>query len=281
MKKMKMLYSVLLLIFSLSTQAQESFHVEVTGSGQPVLLFPGFTSTAEVFDEITQELSKNYEVHAFTFAGFGEVPPISFPWLSKIKEDIQSYVSKKKWESPIIPGHSMGGTLGLWLASEDTTYAKLIIIDALPAMGALMIPDYDPDNISYDTPYNKQILEMDETAFHAMAVQMTSGMAVNTEKHQQLIEWMLGSDRETYVYGFTDLLKLDLRPLLQDIQTPVSIFVATEPYGQQTVMTTYKEQYADLKDHKLIYAEGAGHFIMFDEPQWLLGQIKSELSVNE
>lgn len=281
MKKMKIYCSLLLLIFGLNLQAQKSFHVEVTGSGQPILLFPGFTNTANVFDGFTQKLSENYEVHAFTFAGFGEVPPVAFPWLPKIKKDIQKYVREKELNRPFILGHSMGGTLGLWLASEDSAYAGLLLIDALPAMGALMIPDYDPASISYDSPYNQQVLAMDEHAFLGMAEQMAAGMAVNKDKHHQLTDWILQSDRETYVYGYTDLLKLDLRSVLQNVKMPVSIFVATEPYGKEAVAATYKKQYTGLKNHKLIFAEGAGHFIMFDKPQWLLESIITALSANE
>src|SRR5699024_2658119 len=100
-------------------------------------------------------------------------------------------------------------------------------------MGALMMPDYNSEAIVYDNPYNKQLLEMDEEAFRNMANQTASFMAINTEKHQQIADWMIASDRETYVYGYTDLLKLDLRNALANIQIPVHILGATHPYGKE------------------------------------------------
>ncbi len=154
MKNLKTFFTAILLAVGLQIHSQESFQVQKTGNGQPILVLPGFTCTPEVFREITTPLSENYEIHAFTFAGFGKVPPISFPWLPKIKKEIQTYVSENNLKDPIILGHSMGGSLGLWLASENNNYSRLILIDALPAMGALMLPDYNSQSITYESPYN-------------------------------------------------------------------------------------------------------------------------------
>lgn len=281
MKKLMICLSVLLLNFSLQLYSQESFQVEIKGNGQPILVFPGFTCTPKVFGEIINTLSENYEVHAFTFAGFGGVSPIDFPWLPKIKEDIQNYVKTNDLQDAALLGHSMGGTLGLWLATDSNQFAQLIIIDALPAMGALMIPNYDSEAITYDTPYNQQILNMDSEDFEKMAGQMASKMTNNKEKQTQITRWMVESDRKTYVYGYTDLLKLDLRSELNKINIPVTIFAATQPYGKKAVASTYGKQYKNLKNHTLIFAEGAGHFVMYDKPQWLLEQIQKALNTNE
>lgn len=272
---------MVLLLAVITASAQPSFEVVKTGQGQPVLLLPGFACTSEVFNGLKEKLAKNHEVHAFTFAGFGSVPPIGFPWLPKIKDGIENYVNENHISRPIIIGHSLGGTLGLWLASDSDRFSKLIIIDALPAMGALMMPEYNSETIVYDTPYNKQILEMDENAFAAMALQSATYMTSNSEKQQVIADWIKASDRETYVYGYTDLLKLDLRESLKKIEIPVYILAATEPYGRVAVETTYTEQYKNLKDYSLKFAEGSGHFIMYDQPEWLLNEIQTALKNNE
>tara|TARA_R100000501_G_scaffold5763_1_gene12649 strand:+ start:224 stop:1102 length:879 start_codon:yes stop_codon:yes gene_type:complete len=281
MKNLKTFFTAILIAVGLQIHSQESFQVQKTGNGQPILVFPGFTCTSEVFSEITTPLSENYEIHAFTFAGFGEVPPISFPWLPKIKKEIQNYISENNLKDPIILGHSMGGSLGLWLASENNNYSRLILIDALPAMGALMLPDYNSQSITYESPYNRQLLAMDSVAFTRMAEQMAFGMSLNHDKHQQLVDWMLQADRETYVYGYTDLLKMDLRQPIKKIKIPVHIFAATHPYGKETVALNYQKQYQNLKDYKISFADGSGHFIMYDRPKWLMNQIQAALQSNE
>lgn len=270
---------VVALVLSLNLYAQNEFEVSISGNGQPVLLFPGFTCTGEEYQDFVGELSKNHRVYNFTFAGFGNVPPIEKPWLPKIKVALENYIAKNHLEKSIIIGHSMGGTLGLWLASDNPDlFSKLIIIDALPAMGALMIPDYDSQNIQYNTPYNQKMLSMDDAAFERMATQMALGMTQNTEKLQQLTDWIIKADRKTFVYGYTDLLKLDLRPALSKIKIPVTILVATEPYGQDMVEKNYGEQYHNLDDYSFYIAEGSSHFIMYDKPEWFLSQIKAALN---
>lgn len=281
MKTTNLLLSFLLLITVCNATAQNSFAVEKTGHGQPILIFPGFACTDEVFDGIKKDLSEDYEVHAFTFAGFGGISPIALPWLPKIKVDIEKYIKEKNLKNAIIIGHSMGGTLGLWLASDSSSYTKVILIDALPAMGALMMPDFDSEAIVYDNPYANEVLAMDEAAFHKLANQSAGYMTSNMDKQKIIADWIFSSDRKTYVYGYTELLKLDLREALSTITTPVHILAATEPYGQEIAEINYKKQYKNLQNYNLKFAEGAGHFIMYDKPEWLLKQILIALKSDE
>jgi pimeloyl-ACP methyl ester carboxylesterase len=267
---------VLILHFSLG-YAQSTFKVEVVGKGDPILLFPGFACTGDVWKDVTRELAKHHECHVFTFAGFGGVPPIGKPWLSKIKDAVVQYVHDLKLQEAIIIGHSLGGTLGLWLAAtEPTLFKKIIVVDALPCMGTLMIPDYKADNIVYDNPYSKKLLEMDSAAFRSMAVQQCSFMMLNKEKQAEVVEWIMITDRPTYVYAYVDLLKLDLRKDLARIRIPVIVLAATHP-GKAMIEKTYNEQYAKLSDKVFYYAEGSAHFIMYDQPQWLLSHITESL----
>ncbi|MFC6858547.1 alpha/beta fold hydrolase [Zunongwangia atlantica] len=281
MKNFKTICCLFAFLASVQLTAQNSFKVDVYGEGQPILLLPGFSSTANVYAEMIPTLAKNYQIHAFTFAGFGDVTPIQTQWLETIKKDLEAYIIKNELKNLTILGHSMGGTLGLWLASEDKNINKLILIDALPAMGALMFPDYDSDAIQYDSPYNKQLLSMSETDFEAMAHQMAKNMSIDPEGQKKIAVDMLKADRKTYVYGYTDLLKLDLRQKLSNIDIPVYILAANLPYGKEAAEKNYKNQYKNLKDYTLNFAENSMHFIMYDQPEWLNDQIKIALDTNE
>lgn len=280
---MKMIKSMMLMtisVISLTLSAQtKAFEVKVSGTGQPIVFFPGFTCPGEVWEDIVSELSKTNECHVFTFAGFGDVPAIERPWLPKIKEGVLQYITDKYLQKATIVGHSLGGALGLWLASrDDFDFNKIIVVDALASTGALMIPNFDSETIVYDNPYNQNLLEMDDKSFEAMARQMASGMSLNKDKHELLTTWITNTDRETYVYGYTDLLKLDLREALSKITVPVTILAATQPYGEENVKKTYIEQYKNLDNYTIKYATESAHFIMFDQPNWLLKNIIEELN---
>src|SRR5690606_27364343 len=124
----------------------------VIGKGTPILFFPGFTCTGEVWQDVVTELSKTNECHVFTFAGFGDVLPIETPWLPKIKNEVEAYIKVNKLKNTVIIGHSLCGALGLWLASEQIVeLKKLIVVDALPSSGALRMLDFNPDYLQYDS----------------------------------------------------------------------------------------------------------------------------------
>ena len=173
MKTFKKLLTLILVLSAITLNAQNSsFEVQVIGKGKPVLLFPGFTCTGEVWNLIVEEISKTHQCHVFTFAGFGEIPAIEKPWLPKIKESVVQYISDQQLEKPTLIGHSLGGTLALWMASENDAYEQLIVVDALPSTGALMMPNFNSEYMVYDNPYNTQLLGMDDKSFEQMAAQM-------------------------------------------------------------------------------------------------------------
>ena len=275
---LKKLLTLSLFVTTIIINAQKPFDVIVKGKGEPILLFPGFACTGEVWDDTVVELSKNYECHIFTFAGFGTVAPIEKPWLIKIKEGVNEYVKNQKLKNPTIIGHSLGGSLGLWLAiEEENPYSKLILVEALPSIGALFMPNFKSEDMVYNSPRNNQMLQMNTVAFESIAEQMANGMTLNEDKKSQIKNWIIQADRETYVYGYTDLLKLDLRNDIAKINIPVIVLAATHPYGKEMVEKTYKKQYQNLETYDIEYVENAAHFIMYDNPSWFLTQLIKHL----
>ena len=281
MKNIVLFFTIL---FSLSTLAQEDsqpIHVKATGKGAPVMLIPGFTVPGESWNTIVSQLEKNYECHVVTLAGFGGKKPIAFPWLPKVNKALEDYIKKHQLTNLTVIGHSLGGTLALWLASrENIKLSQIIVVDGLPAAGAIMIPNYNPDNLVYDSPFNNRQLAMNDTEFKQLATGMAQGMSLNVEMQKKIKEWILLADRKTYVYGYTDYLKLDLREDLKTITIPVTILAADKPFGKEMVIQTYKNQYANLSNYELIIAENSAHFVMFDKPKWFMEQIKKVLSSN-
>lgn len=277
---MKTKLVLLVILTVLNTQfsiAQKSFSVSVKGKGEPILLFPGFGCTGELWNETVEELSKTNECHIFTFAGFGTVPPIETPWFTTIKNELISYVKDKKLHKPTLLGHSLGGTLSLWLASTETElFKKVILVDALPASAALMIPNYNGEIIEYDNPQSKMMLEMDKNSFEAMNSQSIPFMCLNKEKHKIITSWMNMADRKTYVYGYIDMLNLDLRKEISKIKIPVVILAATS-LGLDIVKNAYTAQYQNLPSVQIYYAENAAHFVMYDQPDWFIKNVKLAL----
>lgn len=275
---MKLIFFTLLLAIgfastSTNVKAQKSFEVEVTGKGKPILLFPGFGCTGKVWEETVQQLSKNHQCYIFTFAGFGNVKPLDSLWLKTIKKDLETYIIKNKLKKSILIGHSLGGTINLWLASSNPKwFSKIILVDALPATAVLMIPNYKGEKMAYDNPQSNAMLKMTDEAFKKMNQQSAQFMCNNKEKQRLIAEMMNQADRKTYVHGYIDMLNLDLRQEITKIKKPVTILAATNP-NLETVKKTYQSQYQNLPTVNILYAEKSAHFVMFDQPEWFMKQL--------
>lgn len=277
---MKKLMLLLLVIGAWSQVIGQSsaIRVQKSGKGAPIIFMPGFITPGSVWDETIKNLNGKYESHQVSYAGFNGIAPIPMPWYDAIKKELVSYIKTNKLTNIRLIGHSMGGNLAVDIAAElGTSIDRIIIVDALACMRELMMPGVPAEVLQYESPYNKQMLESPADAFEKNATMMAESMTSNKEKQPVLKSWILEADRKTYVYGYTDLLKLDLRPVLASIKVPVLILGAPFP-SKEIVVPNYEKQYANLTNKKIEIAPEGRHFIMFDQPQWLYGQVNTFLA---
>lgn len=275
---MKKLIVLLLISIAAPALAQPAFKVDKAGKGTPVLFLPGFMTPGSVWNETVKNLKGKYEAHLVSYAGFNGNAPIAMPWYATIKKELLDYVKVNKLKNLKLIGHSMGGNLAVDLAAElGDVVDKIIIVDALACMREVMMPGVPAEALQYESPYNKQMLEMNAEAFEKSATLMAQGMTTVTENQELIKSWILQADRKTYVYGYTDLLKLDLRPTLAQIKVPVLILGAPFP-TKEMVVPNYEKQYANLANKTLEIAPAGRHYIMFDQPEWLYNQINNFLT---
>jgi pimeloyl-ACP methyl ester carboxylesterase len=275
---MKKLIVLLLISIGASAVAQPAIKVDKAGKGTPVLFLPGFMTPGSMWTETVKNLNGKYEAHLVSYAGFNGNAPIAMPWYATIKKELVDYVKVNKLKNLKLIGHSMGGNLAVDLAAElGDVVDKIIIVDALACMREVMMPGVPAEALQYESPYNKQMLEMNAEAFEKSATMMAQGMTTVTEKQELIKSWILEADRKTYVYGYTDLLKLDLRPTFAQIKIPVLILGAPFP-TKEMVVPNYEKQYANLANKILEIAPAGRHYIMFDQPEWLYNQINNFLT---
>ncbi len=275
MKTLLTLGFIFLINFTNEAQAIKS---NVSGTGDPILLLAGFASTSEVWQPIEEKFADSYEMHLIDYAGFGKLPAVEMPFLDQVKADLADYVEKIDDQNLVIIGHSMGGTLAAWLAAQPgLKIQQIIIIDGLPATGALMFPGTDLSTLTYESSYNDQMMAMDDSAFAKAMSPMAAGMAKASEHQEVIKQDILNTDRKTYVYGYTDYLKFDIREGLKEIHIPVTILGAAGMFGEAMAMQTYRAQYANLKDYNFKMHPTSKHFIMYDDPEWLNNEIGEAL----
>lgn len=277
MKKFVVTAAFVLSISMVYSQAS-AIRVEKIGKGTTILFLPGFTTPGSVWKETIKNLNGKYESHLVSYAGFNGLAPIEGPWYESVKTAIIKYITENKLSGINIVGHSMGGNLAVDIAAAlPDKVVRVVLVDSIPCMRELMMPGVTAEQISYDNPYSKQLLNMQPEAFKQTSTMIAQSMTSSLDKVDTIANWSVQADRKTYVNGYTDLLKLDLRNVLEKITAKTLILGAPVP-NKDIVMVNMEKQYAKLSNKTIEIAAGGKHFIMFDQPQWFYEKLNSFLS---
>lgn len=137
-----------------TTPVELELHVEIFGSGPPLIALHGFGGNTYTWHAIRNELSAGHTVYAFDLKGFGQSPK---PRDGKYAVDDQSrlvldYIARHALRDVTLVGHSFGGGVALATAVEleerqPGVLSKLVLLDAASYkqsvpwyIGALRVP---------------------------------------------------------------------------------------------------------------------------------------------
>jgi pimeloyl-ACP methyl ester carboxylesterase len=256
------------------------FSVKVTGAGRPVILIPGLESSGEVWKGVAAHLSTRYQVHVLTLAGFAGEPAVPGLRLAAVKDEIIAYIRENRLSQPIIAGHSLGGFLALWIAAfAPQIPSRVIAVDGVPFLPALMNPEATAESSrSGAEKMRAMYASMDSSQLAAISDMALSAMISDKKSVEVALEWARRSDPVFVGQAVYDLMTTDLRDQMDKVRVPVLTIGAAKAFaGDQerlaAVRAAYERQIAGVQDHKLEMDPNALHFIMLDDPEYLLGAI--------
>lgn len=269
----KTIVTTLVLLLSFFATAQEyPFSITKSGTGKQTLLFiPGFASSGAVWNETVAALNKDYTCVVLTMPGFAGVAPEQNPTFENWKAQIIRYIKNEKIEKPIVIGHSMGGALALAIAADfpDLT-RKIVVVDALPCLMALTNPNFQANPNNDCTAMVQELTSMTNEQFIQMQQVSIASLTAETSKFDEIVNWGVTSDRETFAKIFCDFSNTDLRERIKNIKVPTLLLL--EPYFKN-IASAIQEQYRNLPHAQLRYATKGLHFVMYDDRDWYLKQL--------
>ncbi|MBS1495538.1 MAG: alpha/beta hydrolase [Bacteroidetes bacterium] len=255
----------------------KAFEVQVYGKGQPIILIPGYSCSGDVWKETVNHLKNKYECHVLTLAGYNGVPAIDTPVLKTIKNAIVEYITQKKWKHVILIGHSLGGFMSNWVASEiPDKISKMIIVDAVPAYAAMQNENINFDSLKLEAKKNykatiQYFKSQEDSDYIAKNSKAMYWQVSDTARARQIATWSFHSDRTTLGATFLEMSTTDLRQDIKKIKCPVLIMPSL--YGTEAAsLKITNEQYANLQNKEIVVAHSK-HFIMYDQPEWMYKQI--------
>ncbi|MGX9776923.1 alpha/beta fold hydrolase [Janthinobacterium aestuarii] len=266
--------------------APAAFTVDVTGQGRPLILIPGLASSGEVWQGTVARLcgpQAARQCHVLTLAGFAGVAPIAGDLLAQAEQQLADYIVAKKLGQPAIIGHSLGGFLALKMAIDHPQQTgKLLIVDSLPALGATQLPSITPPQLQAMSSQMQAAMRTQDGATYAASQRRTaSSMASAPADVERIIGWGQRSDRETVINAMGTLMASDLRQDVAKIKSPTLVlgtWIAYKDYAPRTAIeATFQQQYAQLPGVQIALADTARHFIMYDQPDWMVARIEQFL----
>ncbi len=255
-----------------------AFTVAVAGTGnRPMILIPGFLSSGEVWGPVIEHFASRYRLHVLTLAGFAGVPAVDGPLLVRVRDELIAYIREERLNRPVLVGHSLGGFLAMWIASTAPDVAgPLVAVDGVPFQPALMHPSATADAME---PLARRMRVM----YRAMTPEQLglqtrkalTGMMSRPADVERATVWASRSDAAAAGQALYELMTTDLRNDVARITSDVLLVAATKIAASnqdslETALNAYRAQVGRIRRHRVVAATHALHFVMLDDPAFLL-----------
>lgn len=257
--------------------ATAPYSVKVTGQGAPVFFIPGLGCSGEVWTETVKSLAPMHACHVFTLAGFAGQPPVEGEFLATMEEALGNYLAAHASPKPTLVGHSLGGLLAVKLAAKfPHLVARVIVVDSLPFYAGAQ-PGATPESARQLAAGLRITLEKQPHDVFLAGVRQGLPIMVNGDAPQALISgWLETSDQATVVRAMTDIIATDARAEVGRISCPLLLIEAGA--GPGAVPTElYAQQYAAARALTRVRVNDAKHFVMFDQPERFLSELRKFL----
>ena len=265
--------------------SHNSFSVEVRGSGKPVLMIPGLMSDARVWRPTADALSNQYQLHIISIAGFAGKPAIEGALLPKVKQQLLNYIRNQRLDKPAVIGHSLGAFIAFDLASSAPEHIGTVIaVDGLPYLAPVFTRSSETTVAMMQQQagfLRQQYQQMSTEQLRAMTAQGLFIQASSEDSQQQVLQMASESSPTAAGQAIYELLTTDLRSEVHRITSPVLLLGAAGALSsdaeRDAAKVLYQQQISTIDQAKLVFNQQARHFIMLDQPDWLLAQIRSAL----
>ena len=250
---------------------RDRFSDEIVGHGPDVVFIPGLASSRDTWKAEAARLKDHYRLHLIQVAGFAGEPARANgqgPVLAPTAEAIDAYLVEQHLAPAVVIGHSLGGTMILYLAEHHPAdLKKAMVVDSLPFYATLLM---GPNaTLAQATPVADAIRSGKSKMSDAQRAQMMASMATAPADKATVEGWSKASDPSAVTNALADDLTLDLRPGLAGITTPITlVYPDYTPLGAPKGSTDgmYHGMYATTKSMTFVRADNSLHFIMLDQP---------------
>lgn len=271
MKKLILFILALSAFINVFGEGNYPFEVKIAGQGpKNLILIPGLSCSSDVWNQTIDHFKNNYKCYAITFHGFAGVKADSVTNFINWENAVARFIKEKNISEPIIIGHSIGGGMAMMLAADyPQLISKIIVVDALPCLGAISGPSFTPDPNPDCSGFVKQFQSMNDDQFYQMQKMNMPSLMADTSHRTEVINWSVKSDRKAMAVIYCQFLNTDNRERISSVKCPALVLLES-PFA--TMKPAVEEQFKNMKTAQFKYSDKALHFIMYDDTNWFFGQ---------
>lgn len=255
--------------------------VQTRGEGVDLILIPGLASTAAVWTGTAARLTDRCRLHMISVRGFGELAPQANSdgaIMTAVSREIIRYITDQRLDRPAIIGHSMGGQLGLRVASDaPRSVGRLMTVDSSPFFAALISPQATARDVEPIAQVAYQAIQfLGDDALMARSKQMGVELGGASDALFSTMGWQ-GGDRRVLAQSLYEVMTIDLRARLPVILAPVTVtygWSANESSPRSRTDSLFRGAYARLRTPATFERiEGAEHMVMIDRPNQFIAAV--------
>ncbi|MDY3857499.1 MAG: alpha/beta hydrolase [Muribaculaceae bacterium] len=235
------------------TVGDSKLHVEVSGSGHPLILMHGWGCNHSTVRSIAATAEKSHRVYNVDFPGFGDSPEPADVWSVYDYADlIENFIRREGLYDPVLVGHSFGGRVAIILGSRIPV-SKIILVDA-----AGIKP--------------RRTLRYYYKVYSFKAAKAAMKLIFGKEGAQKRID-RLRAKRGSSDYAqatprmraiMSRVVNEDLTPLIPKVKAPTLLIWGENDTA--TPLADAKKMNSLLPDSGLVSFPGCGHYSFLDNP---------------
>ena len=249
----------------------DKVHVEISGpeSGIPVVLLHGWGSSAALMTPIAKGLQDRYRICNIDLPGHGETPKPPEPWgVPEFARVVEQVVREQIGQSAHFVGHSNGGRISLYMASEPELAP---LIKSL----SLISPSGIRARRSFKYHVKKGIATTLKAPFQVLPGRLRE-YGLDWVRHS-LVWRMLGSSDYNTLSGtmrgtFVKTVNFYVEDRLSRISVPTLLFRGTNDEAVSAHQMEVLDEH--IPDSALIELEGASHYGYIDKPDTVIPAIR-------
>jgi len=242
--------------------------VEVIGQGSPVILIPGLSIGREGWRATAERLKAGHRVYLVEVNGFGGSAAganADGKVLDGIVADLHLLIARDRLQAPALVGHSMGGLVATMLAAQHPADAgRLMVVDALPFIGAILVPGSTAASIAPQAAAIRDRTAAQPRNPTPVTADPGGIWSITPAGRIQVAEWSRSADPRVVAQALYEDMTTDVTPELAKVTArPFTVLYAAGagPMVAPVWEAAYRGSPATLEG-----VPGSYHFIMLDQP---------------